>query len=123
MQKEPQNPSVSIVQRLYLSFIDLERAIAGARDTLSLREDVPGHVFKRLDSYDQIIARQRSLANELEHHILEGDMLEISRHVMIINSLSGMIIDDAKQILASISSFDGAGLDEDEGADWAKKLC
>ena len=102
---------------MFQSFVDLEKAISGARDTLSRKENVPSHVFERLDSYDQIIARQRSLANDLERHIEGGDMIEISRHVMIINSLSGMIIDDAKQILAALAD------PEHSEAALAEKLC
>ena len=118
MQNDSQNPQASIVSRLYQSFADLERAIRGARETLSQKESVPGHVFERLDSYDQIIARQRALATDLEKHIASGDLLEISRHVMIINSLSGMIIDDAKQILAALSN-PGETLE----GDLSSKLC
>jgi len=40
-------------------------------------------------------------------------MGEISRHVMIINSLSGMIIDDAKQILQSLSHSAAYGIETD----------
>ncbi len=127
MQNESHNVPASIVERLFRSFTDLESAIRGARETLKHKEDVPSHVFERLDSYDQIIARQRGLARDLEDHIAGGDMMEISRHVMIINSLSGMIIDDAKQILSSLSSLE-ANVYADEGrddshAEFMKKIC
>lgn len=124
---ESNKSSSSIVERLYRSFADLESAISGARETLRSKTDVPAHVFQRLDSYDEIIARQRGLARDLEQHIAAGDMLEISRHVMIINSLSGMIIDDAKQILASLSSLSerdallSASDHDDDG--FSDKLC
>jgi hypothetical protein len=124
---ESNKPSSSIVERLYRSFADLEAAISGARETLRLKTDVPADVFQRLDSYDEIIARQRGLARDLEQFIAAGDMLEISRHVMIINSLSGMIIDDAKQILASLSSLSERDAllrsSDQDGEGYRGKLC
>jgi hypothetical protein len=119
MQNDSNNPQLSIVTRLHQSFADLEKAIHGARETLSHKEHVPAHVFERLDSYDQIITRQRNLAKDLERHIQIGDMVEISRHVMIINSLSGMIIDDAKQILQSLSHTAGSDIE----TDYQGKIC
>jgi len=113
MQNSSENSQSSIVLRLHQSFADLEKAIHGARETLTSKENVPGNVFERLDSYDQIITRQRLLAKDLEQHIEQGDMVEISRHVMIINSLSGMIIDDAKQILQSLSHSAASGIETD----------
>lgn len=102
----------AIVGRLYNSFSELERAIVDARATLAKRGEVPEYIFDRLATYDQIIAKQRNLAKQLEGLIVAGDIKEISRHVTIINSLSGMIIDDAKEILAKLSL--GTPFDQEE---------
>lgn len=104
-------PQLEIVDRLMGSFVELERAIAGARANLSSKQCVPESIITRLSSYDSIIARQRELAAQLSEHIQCGNLEEISRHVNIINALSGMIIDDARTVLSLLS--DGTELAED----------
>ena len=92
-----------IVDRLFSSFIDLEKAIDSARKSLEKSSSaVPAEVFERLDSYGGIINRQRQLTEELAGYVRNGDLDEVMRHVTLINGLSGMIIDDAHAILASI---------------------
>jgi hypothetical protein len=93
----------NIIERLFASFTDLEQAITRARSTLNERPAIPAGVMKRLDSYDSILTKQRTLAIELCEAIAKKDWDEVSRVVSIINGLSAMIRDDAKAILAAIS--------------------
>lgn len=103
MEKES-TPQLEIVERLMNSFVDLERAIEGAKSNLCKKDSVPAEVISRLSSYDAIIARQRQLAADLSTHIEAGNLSEISRHVNIINALSGMIIDDARTVLSLLAN-------------------
>jgi len=100
-----------VVDRLFGSLAELERAIAGAKMALLKRGSVPKEVFDRLDSYSGILTTQRRLANELAQHVKNGNTLEVGRHVGLINGLSAMIIDDARSILASLSE-EGQGKGE-----------
>jgi hypothetical protein len=93
----------NIIERLFDSFKDLESAITSARTTLAQKGELPEEVAKRLSSYDTILARQRNLAHELCEHINAGNWGEVSRHVGLINGLSGMIRDDARAILSALS--------------------
>lgn len=93
----------NIVDRLYTSFEELEEAISSAKATLSEKKTVPAEVLGRLQSYDGILMKQRTLAASLCHHISQGDWDEVSRHVNLINGLSAMIRDDARSILSSLA--------------------
>jgi hypothetical protein len=95
--------SPSIIERLFLSFSDLEESIEGAKKTLASKQDVPAHVFERLSSYDGIISKQRRLATKLAQLMAKGEWDEVGRHVSLINGLSSMIRDDARSILSSLS--------------------
>lgn len=94
----------NIVNRLFKSFEELESAIEGARTNLEKKPSVPAHVFERLKSYDQILKKQRSLALILAEYVKRGDSGQVARYVTIINGLSGMIIEDARSILSSLSA-------------------
>lgn len=94
----------NIIERLFASFGDLEKAIEGAKVTLAKRESVPAELVERLNSYDGILVKQRALAVTLCEYINKGEWDEVTRHVGLINGLSALIRDDAKAILGSLSS-------------------
>ena len=101
--QEAKIESEKIVERLVNSFSDLERAINGAKANLSKLDTVPAEVIARLDSYHLLIEKQSSLAKILENHVSAGNVVEIGRHIGLINGLSGMIIEDARGILSGMS--------------------
>lgn len=102
----------NIIDRLFESFTELERAIHGARETLASKITVPPEVLQRLSSYDSILSKQRTLAKSLCTFINNGDWDEVSRHVNIINGLSSLIRDDARAILSSLSLNSDAPTEE-----------
>lgn len=99
------NSGNNIIDRLFSSFSELETAIQSAKVTLSKKKAIPEEIMKRLNSYDTILAKQKSLATDLCGHINEGKWDEVSRHVGLINGLSAMIRDDARAILSSIAQY------------------
>ena len=103
----------NIIERLFASFTELETAITKARSTLKTRESIPEGVVRRLESYDTILAKQRSLAVSLCESIAQKNWDEVNRHVTLINGLSAMIRDDAKAILEALSSTTEAPTDSD----------
>jgi hypothetical protein len=94
---------MSIIERLFSSFTDLEKAIHSARSTLEQRESISPQVLERLRSYDDILGKQKKLAETLCGHIKDGNWDEVTRHVGLINGLSAMIRDDARAILTSLA--------------------
>lgn len=104
----------SIIQRLFASFTELETAIHSARATLESKPSIPQEVITRLNSYDGILSKQRTLAEKLCTLIERGEWDEVSRHVSLINGLSAMIRDDARAILSALSAnSDEASPDDD----------
>jgi hypothetical protein len=93
----------NILERLFVSFTDLETAIKGARATLASKSSVSPEILERLDSYDDILSKQKNLAIQLCRYISNEEWDEVSRHVSLINGLSSLIRDDARAILSSLS--------------------
>jgi hypothetical protein len=94
----------NIIERLFASFSELEVAISKARTTFKNRSTVPDSVLRRLESYDTILAKQRSLAVSLCEAISRKNWDEVNRNVGLINGLSAMIRDDAKAILEAVAT-------------------
>ena len=103
----------NIIDRLLNSFTELEQAIDSAKVTLAQKESIPEEIMKRLNSYDGILAKQRTLATNLCEQINLGNWDEVSRLVGIINGLSAMIRDDARAILSSLSMNPEPHVDDD----------
>lgn len=91
-----------IIKKLFESFNVLELAIISAKKTIEQRPDAPLSVLERLHSYNEILCKQRELAENLDFHCKFGNWDEVARHIKLINGLSGMIRDDAKDILFAI---------------------
>ncbi|MCB0324222.1 MAG: hypothetical protein KDD69_11645 [Bdellovibrionales bacterium] len=92
-----------VIKRLFQSFVELDRAIASAKAALLSREDRPNELLERIKTYEQILDKQRSLATSLCGHASLGNWNEVARHIKLINGLSFMIRDDAREILAGAS--------------------
>ena len=89
-----------VISRLFESFNELERAIVSARQTLEKKNEPPADLLERIRSYEQILDKQRTLATALCGHSTLGNWGEVARHIKLINGLSAMIRDDAREILA-----------------------
>jgi hypothetical protein len=89
-----------ILGRLFESFTELERAIYSAKVTLAAKESQPTELLERIANYERILAKQKSLASALCTFISSGNWEEVDRHVKLINGLSSMIRDDAREIVA-----------------------
>lgn len=93
-----------IIHRLFHSFVELEQAIQTARQTLRSQKKQPRLILERLGTYEEILEKQRSLANDLCDHVTAKNWPEVCRHVRLINGLSAMIRDDARDILANLKT-------------------
>ncbi len=93
-----------IITRLFDSVHELERAILTAKATLEKKDQPPADLLTRIDSYQQILEKQRTLATTLCGHVTLGTWDEVARHIKLINGLSSMIRDDAREILAAVNN-------------------
>lgn len=96
----------AMIDRLRKSFDELDQAIFTARRTLERKGSIPEEVLGRIRNYEEILDKQRRLATELDVYIAEQDWDEVTRHIQLINGLSGMIRDDAREILAMLRNVE-----------------
>ena len=98
----------SILIKLYKSFHEMENSISSARKTLESYDSPPKQLLDRIELYEDIVRKQRNLAQTLREHTENENWEEVSRHVNLISGLSGMIKDDATDILAGEGCHDKA---------------
>lgn len=92
--------------RLCKSIDELECAIEQARHTLSKRLTISSiykDALKKLDNCTNMITKQRQLSTKLCVAIDEKDWEEVSDYVKIINGLSAMIRDEARDAISLLT--------------------
>lgn len=92
--------SAVFVDKLHKSFDKLEHCISVTEDVLQRRSEVPAEVLCRIKQYNEIVTKQRNLANELKSHLDSQNWAEVTRHVKLINGLSALIREDAQELLS-----------------------
>jgi len=93
----------SIIEKLFTSLSELETAIENAKNTLARTDKLTPAISARLNSYNEILTKQRKIAGDLCVFIIQKNWKEVDRNVNLINGLSAMIRDDAHSILSSIT--------------------
>lgn len=109
--------SKEIVERLFGSFSILENAIIAARENLSTKPGVKPEVITRLDSYGELLSKQRIIAEEIRLLIDDSRWNEVAQKIAVVNGLLEMIRTDAKEVLESLQSeksLEDADEDSDE---------
>jgi hypothetical protein len=92
-----------VIEQLFDSMNSLGGAIKSAREKLMYRKGgVSKEVLERLDSYDSILLKQRTLAFQLCQQLQVGNGDEIERLVALINGLSRFVCDDVREVLGSL---------------------
>ncbi len=95
-----------VIKKLFSSFGELESAIGAARRTLEKRDNPPQEILERITQYEEMLDKQRNLATALCGFASLGNWDEVARHIRIINGLSTMIRDDAREIISTLSTPD-----------------
>lgn len=87
-----------VIKKLLQSINELETAIAKAKVSFAKR---PGGeaMIERIKHYEEMLNKQKSLTTTLCGHAVQGNWNEVNRHVKLINGLSLMIRDDARELL------------------------
>lgn len=87
-----------VIKKLLQSINELEVAISKAK--ISFAKKPGGNlVIERIKHYEEMLAKQKSLTTTLCGHAVQGNWSEVNRHVKLINGLSLMIRDDARELL------------------------
>lgn len=88
-----------VLRRLFVSFSELDRAIRDAKASFEQQENPPIDILTRINSYEDILAKQKVLVGELCKEIRRGNGSEATRLIKLINGLSQMIRDDARGMI------------------------
>ena len=113
------------INKLFSSLDDLENAINNAKKIL-IAKNSSKNLLMRLDSYSEILSKQRALANTLCEKIKTNEVESISRIVSIISGLSFMLRDDTKEILSSTrfgSTLEEMSLDSEKHNYSKEQIC
>ena len=90
------------VQKLFQSLDELERAITIAKRSLESRPETDEELLERVHYYEEMLGKQRKLAEGMCEYIKQENWVEVTRHVKLINGLSSLIHDDARELIAEV---------------------
>ena len=91
-----------VINRLNDSLDELEKSISIAKKALLSRKEIPLDLIRRVESYENIISKQRALSQQLISYVMNANWDEVARHVKLINGLSAMIHEDANSLLSNL---------------------
>ena len=89
-------------EKLYLSLEALENAVRKAKASLSLNSNVPAEIIDRIDSYDEILVKQRTLIGGILSERENENWPEVLKQIHVVSELSKMIKDDVLEVLKSL---------------------
>ena len=104
---------VLVLDRLLESLNELENSIAAAQRAV-LKGGARPEIEARLRQYEAMLLRQRQLAVSLDELISQNEWEAVNRSVRLINGISSMLRDDAREVVATLS---GSGILRNEGSD------
>lgn len=102
------------MDRLLGSLSVLESAIDGARGALAKKASVSSEVLNRIESYSDILSKQREIAADLTASVEAADWAAVAQKVHLINSLLEMIRQDASEILRNLQGDGEESADESD---------
>ena len=91
-----------VISKLLESFTELETSIRSAKLALTKRENAPQELVDRVENYERILDKQRRLADEMWNQVAVSNWAEVGRYVKLINGLSAMIRDDAREVVTGL---------------------
>jgi hypothetical protein len=92
----------TVIKKLFQSIGELESAISKARTSFQGKGEAADEVLDRIKYYENILRKQKDLTNDLCTYAMKGNWIEVNRHVKLINALSLMIRDDARELLSPV---------------------
>lgn len=96
--------SQKVIQTLHYSLSQLEQAIEETKRTVSRLSTPKTDVLARLDCYQEVLAKQRSLVKGIEQSITTKNWQQVSRLVELIKGSSLLIQVDTQAMIAEIIS-------------------
>jgi hypothetical protein len=92
-----------VIKKLLQSINELETAINKAKISFANRPD-GNKVIERIKHYEDMLNKQKALTISLCGHAVNGNWTEVNRNIKLINGLSLMIRDDARELLSPVAN-------------------
>ncbi len=96
------------LDRLLESLNELELSIHAAHRALANRIDARPELEERLHQYESMLLAQRRAADELEDAMKQESWEAVERCIRIINGISTMLRDDAREVVALLAGEEPA---------------
>ena len=93
-----------LIKKLFDSLTELERSITVARQTFVSLQPENDELLQRIDNYEDVLSKQRQLAQSLRDYIEAQNWGEVTRHIKLINGLSALVHDDARALVRELVS-------------------
>lgn len=88
------------LHKLFSSLDDLDLVIANAKKIL-IAKNASANLLDRMNSYCEILTKQRALANTLSEKLKTNETESITRITSIIVALSSMLMSDVTEVLSA----------------------
>lgn len=95
------------VKRLFDSLAELEGAVTLVKRYFPKESAQYGEVADRIQNYEDVITKQKSLVKALCMHIARENWQEVSRHMRLISGFSATIHEDVKELVMRILAAAG----------------
>ena len=92
----------SVVKKLFDSLAELEGAVSLAKKSFASNEPQNDEVVERIRYYEEVLLKQKKLAKALCEFITSENWGEVTRHIRLINGLSSLIHNDARELVVRV---------------------
>ena len=96
--------SAQVLERLFASLHQLEQAIAATKISISKFKTPNPEVVSRLECYEQVLQKQKVLAEGLAKSVGQGDWAQVGRFVDLIRGSSVLIQLDSQSIISELQA-------------------
>ncbi len=92
----------AVVKKLFDSLAELEGAVVLARKSFAFDEPENEEVITRIRYYEEVLSKQKRLAQSLCECITKENWAEVTRLIRLINGLSSLIHNDARELVVRV---------------------
>ena len=93
-----------VLEELFASLQNLENIIGETKRALSGSNSPRADLVQRLNCYEEVLLKQKTLAGALKQHIVNQDWDQVRRHVELIRGSSVLIQLDSECIITALQS-------------------
>ena len=96
--------TTNITERLFSSLSQLEKAITETKELLSGMTNQKPEIIERLRCYEEVLKKQRILAETLDRCVKNENWDQVARHVDLIRGSSILIQLDSQSLIAEMNT-------------------